>query len=150
MPKNYDEKFSEAMRRGQSRLTEAPASLRRIGEVFSAFGRAVHEFSEGTVGIGCVTKDSHVPLTGDFAVGIPMSVVLFSHVRPEKPSLIVADLEVSQFGFPVVFTFKGSTQSALQADAVSDLLAGLSCSDVFASALRDLMSVGSAGLRHQS
>ena len=150
MQQNSGAKFTEAMRRGQSRLTEAPASLRQIGEVFSAFGHAVHEFSQGAVGVGCVMKGSHVPVTADFAVGIPMSVVLVSHVRPETPSRLVADLQVSQFGFPVVFAFNGSRHSAFNADAVSDLLAGLSHSDVFASALHGLMAVEAAEVRYQS
>lgn len=142
--------FIASLRDGQKKLTEAPVALRRIGAVFSEFGLALNEFSGGKVGVACVTRDGHAPIPGDFAVGVPMSIVLVSHVDPAAPSPIVADLEISHFGFPVVFTFKGSRHSAFQYDAVSGLLASMANSDVFASALHSLMPVNSPVIRHHA
>jgi len=141
MQQDYGANFIETMRKGQNMLAAAPDNLRQIGEVFSQFGRALGEFSQGKVGIACVTKEGHQPIAGDFAVGTPMSVILVSHVRPETPNPIIADLEVAHYGYPVTFTLDGSRVPAFSAAAVSDILTDVAGSSVFAAALRDLMAI---------
>ncbi|NTF17051.1 hypothetical protein G6L37_01235 [Agrobacterium rubi] len=142
--------FIESMKAGQELLASAPGSHRQIAALFSDYGQALGEFTQGKVGVACVTEDGHRPVEGDFQVGVPMSIVLVSHVRPETPSPIVAGLEISQFGFPVMFRFRGSRQSAFNVEAVSDVLHSLAQSDVFASALHDLMRLEPEAVLYQS
>jgi len=141
MQRDHGANFIERMHKGQDMLAAGPENLRQIGEVFSQFGRALGEFSQGKVGIACVTKEGHQPIAGDFAVGMPMNIILVSHVRPETPNPIVGELEVAHFGYPVRFTLDGSSVPALSAAAVSDVLGDMAGSSVFAAALRDLMAI---------
>ena len=105
--------FIESMRVGCRKLEEAPEKLEAIARVLAKFGQALSEFSEGKVGVACVTKEGGHGLVNDFIVGRPLNVVLVSFVHPDLPKPIVGELEISPFGFPARLEIEGLSQSAV-------------------------------------
>lgn len=133
--------FIESMSIGYRKLEEAPEKLDAVARVLANFGQALSEFSAGKVGIACVTKDGGHGLVNDFVVGRPLNVVLVSLVDPDLPRPIVAELEVSPFGFPARLEIEGLSQSAVDEHGVVRLLNEMAASSTFAAAAKDLMGL---------
>lgn len=142
--------FVDAMVRGQERLAPS-AGLEAVAAVLQDFGRALAEFTDGRVGVACVTRDGHVPIGGEFVPDVDMSIVLVPGTAPGTQMPIVASLRIASGGFPVRFGLPGSSEvDVANAGGLAHMLDMLGGSNVFSTALKALMEGGASLGTHSS
>jgi hypothetical protein len=139
MTQNSD--FLSALRLGQQKLLQGSTTHNEIVGVLDRFGAALHDYTEGRLGVGCVTAEGHEPVDGYFQVGSPMSIVVVLHEDKNRPIPIVGGFSVPVAGFPVQVSFGERVYTANDEAELENAFMALAASRELAAAVNELLGV---------